>query len=105
MAKLTLTDLKGGYLTVAAVNANYDLLETALQNTLSRDGTSPNAMGAQLDMNSFRLVNLVNAVNDQEQIRQFPDTFRDYQLELNYGLYSKTIFRFHACRPVLTGVS
>ena len=68
MAKLTLTRMAGGYLTTAAMNANQVLLEAALENTLSRDGTSPNAMASQLDMNSFRLVNLVDAVNNQEPV-------------------------------------
>ncbi len=68
MAKLTLTRMAGGYLTTAAMNANQVLLEAALENTVSRDGTSPNAMASQLDMNSYRLVNLVDAVNNQEPV-------------------------------------
>ena len=55
MAKLTLADLAS--LTnqtsaIALINANNALIETALENTLSRDGTTPNTMGADLDMNS-----------------------------------------------------
>lgn len=68
MSKLTLTRLQGGYLSTAAVNANQVLLEAALENTLSRDGSTPNVMRAQLDMNSNRLVNLVDAVNNQEPV-------------------------------------
>ena len=68
MAKLTLTDLVGGYLSTTAINANYALMETALLNTLSRDGSGPNTMSAQLDMNSQRIVNLVDAVNNQEPV-------------------------------------
>jgi hypothetical protein len=68
MAKLSLTDLGGGYLSTAAVNANYALIEAAMENTLSRDGTGPNTMSAQLDMNSQRIVNLQDGVNNQDAI-------------------------------------
>ena len=61
MAKLTLTDLSSSTLdpgVVSAINANSAATETALENTLSRDGTSPNTMAAQLDMNSNSIINL-----------------------------------------------
>jgi hypothetical protein len=58
MAKLTLTDVTSGYASTTAVNANNALIETALENTLSRDGTSPNAMLVDLDMNGHTLLNL-----------------------------------------------
>jgi hypothetical protein len=69
MAKLTLTRLAGGYLSTSAVNANYTLMEAAIENSLSRDGATPNTMSANIDMNSSgRLVNLLDAVNNQEPI-------------------------------------
>jgi hypothetical protein len=43
---------------VTQTNANYVLMQNALDNTLSRDGTAPNQMGAALDMNSNRILNL-----------------------------------------------
>jgi len=56
MAKLTHTDLTNiiGAETaaIAAINANGALTETAMENTLSRDGTTPNTMSADLDMNT-----------------------------------------------------
>lgn len=58
MAKLTLTDVSSGYASTTLVNANNALIEAAFENTLSRDGTSPNAMEANLDMNSNNIVNL-----------------------------------------------
>ena len=65
MAKLTLTDLTDGRLNaVSIVNANWDLIEAALENTLSRDGTSPNAMSAPLDMNSNFITNLPTPTNN-----------------------------------------
>lgn len=62
MAKLTLNDILSGYATATAYNANNELIEAALENTLSRDGTAPNAMGADLDMNSYN-VNNADSVN------------------------------------------
>ena len=72
MAKLTLTDLtnlQNESSAVSAVNANSALIETALENTLSRDGTAPNTMGATLDMNSNRIINLPQPVSAGEALR------------------------------------
>jgi hypothetical protein len=61
MAKLTLADVSSlmGNPTSAAttINANSTLIETALENTLSRDGTTPNQMEADIDMNNNDLLN------------------------------------------------
>lgn len=69
--KVTLTNLanlQNETTAVNAINANNAALTTAIDNTLSRDGTSPNQMGANLDMNSFRIVNLPTAVASSEPI-------------------------------------
>lgn len=61
MAKLTLTDLTSLTNETTAlnqINANGALIETALENTLSRDGTATNTMGADIDMNSNKLLNV-----------------------------------------------
>lgn len=68
MAKLTLFDLASGSFTVDLLNANFALIETALENTLSRDGTAPNSMSASLDMNSNRILNLPTAASDAEPV-------------------------------------
>src|SRR5210317_53048 len=68
MAKLTLTDTSSGYQSLSVKNANNDLIEAAIENTLSRDGTAPNAMGAALDMNSYAINNLPNAVSNQQPL-------------------------------------
>ena len=44
--------------TDTAVNQNNDTLEAAFQNTLSRDGSSPNHMNADLDMNGNDILNV-----------------------------------------------
>ncbi len=61
MPKLSLTDLaslSNETTAINTINANHALIETALENTLSRDGTSPNTMSASLDMNSNFITNL-----------------------------------------------
>lgn len=66
MAKLTLDTVPSGYLTATKYNSNNDLIEAALENTLSRDGTTPNNMEAELDMDSHKITNLgaPEAAND-----------------------------------------
>lgn len=68
MAKLTLFDLSSGSYTVDLLNNNFALIETALENTLSRDGTAPNVMNANFDMNSYRILNLPNAATNGEPV-------------------------------------
>lgn len=71
MAKLTLNNLNStvaGSL-ITTTNNNNALIEAALENTLSRDGTAPNEMNATLDMNSERIINLVAATTDTEPVR------------------------------------
>ena len=69
MAKLTLTDESSGFQTTTQRNANYAAIETALENTLSRNGTGPNAMGANLDMNSHRIINLPAPIASSDAAR------------------------------------
>lgn len=69
MPKLSTPSVAGGYATVDAVNANFDAVDAAIENTLSRDGTSPNAMAAPLDMNSNRIINLPAPVAGSDAAR------------------------------------
>lgn len=60
MAKLTITDLtslQNEASAIAAMAANNLAITTAMEKTLSRDGTSPNTMSADLDMNSNDILN------------------------------------------------
>lgn len=66
MAKLTLSSLTSSYRSNAALNANFDAIEAAIENTLSRDGTSPNAMAANFDMGSNRVINLLDPTSAQD---------------------------------------
>jgi len=70
----TLTDVTSGFGTAAVINNNNAEIEQAFDNTLSRDGSSPNQMEADIDMNSNRLLNLPDAITGSE-----PLTFQQYQ--------------------------
>lgn len=72
MAKLTLIDisnLNNQQTAVANINSNSAAIETAFENTLSRDGIAPNQMLSDLDMNSNRILNLPHPVSSTEPIR------------------------------------
>jgi hypothetical protein len=60
MAKVTLNDLsnlQNENSAVTTINGNSATIETAFDNTLSRDGSAPNQMEADLDMNSNNILN------------------------------------------------
>lgn len=57
MAKLSLNNITSGFASNTALNTNFDLIEAALENTVSRDGMAPNQMTADLDMNGHRILN------------------------------------------------
>lgn len=61
MPKVTLSDVTSSYSSTATLNSNFDTIETAFDNTLSRDGSTPNSMGANLDMNSYKIINYSDA--------------------------------------------
>src|SRR5260370_997164 len=50
-------------------NANYVLMQNAIDNTLSRDGTVPNQMLSSMDMNSNRILNLPSPLTAFEPLR------------------------------------
>lgn len=70
--KLELTDLanlESQTSAVQTINANSEAIEDAFENTLSRDGTTPNAMQANLDMDSNRILNLPEPLTNSEPLR------------------------------------
>lgn len=72
MSKITLTnlaDLNNQNSVVTNINNNNTTLVNAFDNTLSRDGTSPNQMAANLDMNSYKIVNLAAPTNNADAVR------------------------------------
>lgn len=72
MTKITLTDLvnlQNENTSVNAINTNNNIIELAFDNTLSRDGTNPNQMNANLDMNSKHILNLPTPSTSNEPAR------------------------------------
>lgn len=73
MAKLTTNDidnLQNEQSVVNTINNNFAAVESAMENTLSRDGTTPNQMESDLDMNSNPIYNLPRAYTDTEPVRK-----------------------------------
>ena len=66
MPKITLTSLGSRYGSIDALNANFEAIEEAFDNTFSRDGTGPNTLEANVDANSFRIINLPTPEADDE---------------------------------------
>ena len=61
MSKITLNplaSLTNQTTAINLINSNSTTTQNAFDNTLSRDGTQPNAMGASIDMNSNHIINL-----------------------------------------------
>lgn len=58
MAKVTLDDITSGYASIAKLNNNFALLAAAIENTLALDGTTPNSLLANLDLNSNDILNV-----------------------------------------------
>jgi hypothetical protein len=55
--KPTLTTVTSGFNSTTTLNNNFTALRNAFDNTLSLDGSTPNAMNADLDMNSNDILN------------------------------------------------
>lgn len=58
MAKLNLNDIGTSFQARQALNENFNLIEQAIENTLSLDGTAPNAMQATLNLNGNDVINV-----------------------------------------------
>lgn len=64
-----LVNLDNPVTAVGTINLNIRNLATAIDNTLSRDGTSPNVMNALLDMNSLPIINLPAPLSASSPLR------------------------------------
>ena len=62
MPKVTLNRIATDQQVVETTNANAATMEQAFENTLSRDGTAPNQMESDLDMNLNRVLNCASGV-------------------------------------------
>jgi hypothetical protein len=65
--KPTLTTVSSGFNSTTTLNNNFIALRDAFDNTMSLDGSTPNAMNADLDMNSNDLLNVGEV--DTESLR------------------------------------
>jgi hypothetical protein len=54
--KPTLSTIASGYASNTTLNSNFEELRDAFDNTLSLDGSTPNAMGADLDLNGNNII-------------------------------------------------
>lgn len=71
MSKIdTLDTLTTNNNSVAKLNANFTKIVAAMQNTLSLDGSTPNSLGADLDANSFQIINLPNPISPTDAVRK-----------------------------------
>lgn len=58
--KPTVVTAATGYQSTDVINSNFTNLRDAFDNTLSLDGSTPNAMNADLDLNGFDILNVGN---------------------------------------------
>ena len=54
----TVNTISSGYASQSQLNKNFDNIQEAFDNTLSLDGSLPNAMQADLDLNDNDLLNV-----------------------------------------------
>jgi hypothetical protein len=54
----TVTTINSGFASQSQLNTNFENIQTAFDNTLSLDGSTPNAMQADLDLNENDLLNV-----------------------------------------------
>jgi hypothetical protein len=54
---LTLNNISSGY-NLSKFNENFSAIETAFQDALSRSGTTPNSMNADIDLNGYNILNV-----------------------------------------------
>ena len=60
----TITTISTGYYSTTALNDNFTNIDTAFDNTLSLDGSTPNAMQADFDLNGNNIINAGNIFID-----------------------------------------
>ena len=58
--KPTITEINSGYMSTTAINDSLTALRDAFDNTVSRDGSTPNQMTADFDLNSNDILNARN---------------------------------------------
>lgn len=97
MTKVVLPSISSGYVSADLVNNAFQLIEEAFDNTVSRDGTSPNQMESSLDMNSNRILNLPVPSSDSEpmtygQAKELANGFIIQRIESQIATAGQTDF-------------
>ena len=54
----TITTISSGYYSTETLTANFEAIRDFFDNTVSRDGSTPNTMSGDLDMNSNDIINV-----------------------------------------------
>lgn len=54
----TITTISSGYYSTETLTANFEAIQAFFDNTVSRDGSTPNTMSGDLDMNSNDILNV-----------------------------------------------
>lgn len=89
MAKITplsdVVNLQSESTAVQTINENSDKIEAAFKNTVSRDGSTPNSMGASLDMNNHKVINIGAPTSASDAVN------KDYVDDLVGGLTPEVI--------------
>lgn len=68
MARFTPTDIVSQYNALTPLNANFDAIATLLELCVMRDGTSPNSMLANIDMNNWKIQNLAEGTANTDAV-------------------------------------
>lgn len=68
MAKYTPTEINSGYLSTEALNTEFQRVATAIEDTVSRSGASPNVIETDLDLDGNRILNLPDAAGEGEPV-------------------------------------
>ena len=91
MAKITLNTIGSRYGSIDALNDNFDAIEAAFENTLSRDGDTPNFMMTPLDMNGYDIINVSRVlIGGVDLVQKLNDDYTAYKADLNTDFLSYT---------------
>lgn len=74
MPKVNLPEILSGYLSTEKLNEAFQQIEDAFDNTLSRDGSTPNQLEADLDLNGFSIINASTNLDDPNRLLSYSET-------------------------------
>ncbi len=107
--KPTVTTISSGYASNTQLNNNFEALRDGFDNTLSLDGSTPNAMNADLDLNDNDILNANEINTDSLVLGGISLTANNigsssYIFKQNFtGTGSQTVFTLSAT-PTIVGI-